>query len=105
MSFTEILTFSFLCSRGSIQQFPFPRQTIDPQSPAHRPSPASLFLRRRKTTIDLGATVHLVCSRGTPRSEKSFGLGKAVSTILHHSAAVPSCTWNSSSSQYALIIT
>ena len=66
---------------------------------------ALLFLDRRKTTIDLGASMYFVRSKRTPSFEKSSGLGKAVSTILFHSCAVPSWTWNSNSSQYALIIT
>ncbi len=45
---------------------------------------------RSKTTMDLGATLYFACSRGKPCSEKSSGLGKAVSTILLHSRAVPS---------------
>ena len=41
---------------------------------------------------------------GKPWSEKSSGLGKAVSTILFHSCTGPYWTWNSNASQYALII-
>jgi hypothetical protein len=55
--------------------------------------------------MDLGATTYFARSRGKPRSEKSSGLGKAVSTILFHSCAVSSWIWNSNSSQNALIIT
>ena len=43
-----------------------------------------------KTTMDLCATRYFVSMRGNPCSEKSSGLGKAVSTILLHSRAVPS---------------
>ena len=43
-----------------------------------------------KTTMDLGAALYFACLRGKPCSEKSSGLGKAVSTILLHSRAVPS---------------
>ena len=35
-----------------------------------------------RTTIDLGASRYFVRSKGTPSSEKSSELGKAVSTIL-----------------------
>ncbi len=45
---------------------------------------------RSKTTMDLGATLYFGCSRGKPSSEKSPGLGNAVSTILRQSCAVPS---------------
>ncbi len=55
--------------------------------------------------MDLGATLYFEWSRGKPCSEKSSGLGKAVSTILLHSRAVPPWIWNSNSFQYALIIT
>src|SRR5579864_471003 len=76
----------------------------DPRSRDHGPSRVSLFLGRHKTTIDRGARRYFARSKGIPSSKKSFGLGKAVSTILFHSRAVPSCTLNSNSSQYPLII-
>src|SRR5262249_43586639 len=59
---------------------------------------------RSRTTIDLGATVYLVCCMATPSSEKSAGLARLVSTTLFHSWAAPSWSLNSSSSQKALII-
>ena len=65
---------------------------------------AGLFLDRRKTTIDLGASRYFLLSSRTPSFEKSSGLGKAVSTILFHSCAVPSWISNSNSCQYALIM-
>jgi hypothetical protein len=55
--------------------------------------------------MDPGATTYFARSRGKPRSEKSSAFGKAVSTILVHSCALPSWIWNSNSSQNALIIT
>ena len=55
--------------------------------------------------MDLGATTYVMRPSGKPWSEKSSGLGKVVSTILFHSCAVPSWTWNSNTSQNALIIT
>jgi hypothetical protein len=69
------------------------------RSRAYEPSRVSLFLGRHKMTIDRGASRYFVRSKGIPSSEKSSGLGKAVSTILFHSCAVPSCTLNSNSSQ------
>jgi hypothetical protein len=45
---------------------------------------AWLFLDRRKTTIDLGASRYFLCSSWTPWFEKSSGLGKAVSAIFVH---------------------
>lgn len=61
--------------------------------------PIQLLFCRSKTTIDRGATMYFPSFRGTPCSEKSPGLGKAVSTIRSHSGDVPSCTWNSNSFQ------
>ena len=85
--------------------WPLATDDNDPRSRAHHLPRVSLFLGRHKTTIDLGDTRYFVCSKGIPSPEKSSGLGKAVSTILFHSWADPSCTLKSNSSQYALIMT